>query len=434
MATKNYDLLVIGGGMAGMTAAAFAAKQKLSVAIVEKSQSPGGRARSVTMKDYIFNEGPHALYVGGRASETLAELRVDWSGDPPPFKGSLAVVDGKLKMFPTDAMTILQTGALDIEGKWDIAKLFSGVLAIDETNLDTMKFSDWVRKTTGSGSARYFLYALARLLSYCHAPDEMSASVFVKQLKISLTGPGVRYLNGGWQTLVDGMQKLLEKLQVKIFLNQHVSEFKNDGTTYSATLSDGDVLQATHVVIAVDPKTASEFIDDKPTLEKLKKAVPVKAACFDAGLTGLPFPERTFALGISKPHYYSVHSMAADLCPPGKVNVLLLKYLKPDQDKPNGADEEELKNYMELIQPGWQPGHIVTRFLPFMTVTHWLVSASTGGFAGRPAVQPNPNQNIFLAGDWVGNEGILLDAAMASGKKAGVLAAASLAKVKQLAH
>jgi len=431
LATETYDLLVIGGGMAGMTAAAFAARDKLSVVIVEKSQHVGGRACSVTKEKFVFNEGPHALYIGGRASSTLAELRIDWSGDSPPLKGGLAVVDGKLKMLPTDAMSILQTGALDIPGKWDLMKLFGNVLAIDETNLDTQTLSDWVNKTTNSQSARNFLSALSRLLTYCNAPEQMSASVFVRQLKISLSGPGVRYLSGGWQTLVDEMQKVLEKLQVKTVLNGHVADFKYDDTCYRATLGGGDVIEATHVVVAIDPKSASEYIDDQPTIEKLKKAIPVRAACYDAGLVGLPFPERTFALGITKPYYYSVHSAAADLCPPGKANVLLAKYLKPEQDKPSHDDEEELKAYFELVQPGWQPSNRVTRFLPFMTVSHWLVSAATGGYEGRPAVQPNKDQKMFLAGDWVGNEGILLDAAMASGKQAGVMAAASVAKVKQ---
>jgi phytoene dehydrogenase-like protein len=431
MAAEEFDVLVIGGGMAGMTAAAFAAKERLSVVIVEKSQHPGGRARSVTLEKFVFNEGPHALYIGGRASETLAELRVDWTGDAPPFKGSIGVVDGKLQKLPIDAMTILQTGALDLGGKWDILKFFGNVAGIDETSLDTQKFSDWVKKTTSNQSAKNFLYAMARLLTYCNAPEQMSAKVFVKQLKLAFLGPGVRYLNGGWQTIVDGMQKLLEKLQVNTILNQHVSDFKYDGTAYSATLNDGRVLQATHVVLAVDPKAALQFIDDKPTIEKLNQAVPVRAACFDVGLTGLPLPSRTFALGITKPYYYSLHSAAADLCPPMKANVLLAKYLEPQQDKPSQDDREELQNYFELIQPGWQPHQVVTRFLPFMTVSHWLVSAETGGYEGRPTVQPIKDKNIFLAGDWVGNEGLLLDAAMASGKKAGVLAAASLAKVKQ---
>jgi len=53
----------------------------------------------------------------------------------------------------------------------------------------------------------------------------------------------------------------------------------------------------------------------------------------------------------------------------------------------------------------------VRRFLPKMTVTHALVTP-----AGRPDVEVRPG--IYVAGDWVGDAGMLADAAAASAKRA----------------
>jgi pyruvate/2-oxoglutarate dehydrogenase complex dihydrolipoamide dehydrogenase (E3) component len=44
--------------------------------------------------------------------------------------------------------------------------------------------------------------------------------------------------------------------------------------------------------------------------------------------------------------------------------------------------------------------------------------ASTGGLAGRPSITATGVPRVFLAGDWVGPEGLLADAALASGHAA----------------
>ena len=46
--------------------------------------------------------------------------------------------------------------------------------------------------------------------------------------------------------------------------------------------------------------------------------VPVRASCLDVGLVRLPRPENRFALGVDRPHYFSVHSATAALAPDGQ--------------------------------------------------------------------------------------------------------------------
>jgi phytoene dehydrogenase-like protein len=61
-----------------------------------------------------------------------------------------------------------------------------------------------------------------------------------------------------------------------------------------------------------------------------------------------------------------------------------------------------------------------------MVVTHLLPSPEQG-LAGRPDVTSTGAEGIYLAGDWVGPTGWLTDAALASGQRAGMLAARSAA-------
>ncbi|NJN54449.1 MAG: NAD(P)-binding protein, partial [Anaerolineae bacterium] len=86
---------VIGGGLAGLTAAATLARAGKQVLLLEKAQQLGGRAISQQRGDFTFNLGPHALYVGGGASDVLAELGVPWTGHKPSLRG-FAVYQNRL--------------------------------------------------------------------------------------------------------------------------------------------------------------------------------------------------------------------------------------------------------------------------------------------------------------------------------------------------
>ncbi|MCB1250208.1 MAG: hypothetical protein KDB36_12405, partial [Acidimicrobiales bacterium] len=66
----------------------------------------------------------------------------------------------------------------------------------------------------------------------------------------------------------------------------------------------------------------------------------------------------------------------------------------------------------------------VERYLHHMVTAHGMPLAARGGFAGRPAVAVPGRPGLFVAGDYVGGEGLLADAAFASGERAGRLAAA----------
>jgi hypothetical protein len=59
------------------------------------------------------------------------------------------------------------------------------------------------------------------------------------------------------------------------------------------------------------------------------------------------------------------------------------------------------------------------RPLPYMIVSNALVTAAAGGLAGRPDVKIA--DNLYIVGDWVGNEGLLSNASFASAKRAAQL-------------
>jgi phytoene dehydrogenase-like protein len=79
VAVPSFDVVVVGGGLAGMAAGATAARAGRRVLIVE-GHVAGGRARTEERNGFRFNHGAHALYLGGHAERVLRDLGV---GVPP---------------------------------------------------------------------------------------------------------------------------------------------------------------------------------------------------------------------------------------------------------------------------------------------------------------------------------------------------------------
>ena len=64
---------VVGGGLAGLTAANALAGEGRKVVLLEESAQLGGRARTKQDQGYLLNLGPHALHQGGVTAKTLRQ-------------------------------------------------------------------------------------------------------------------------------------------------------------------------------------------------------------------------------------------------------------------------------------------------------------------------------------------------------------------------
>jgi hypothetical protein len=58
------------------------------------------------------------------------------------------------------------------------------------------------------------------------------------------------------------------------------------------------------------------------------------------------------------------------------------------------------------------------QYLPRIESVGALPTAESGGFAGRPGARVPGIDHLYVAGDWVGPEGFLADASLASARRA----------------
>ena len=126
-----------------------------------------------------------------------------------------------------------------------------------------------------------------------------------------------------------------------------------------------------------------------------------------------------FALGVHSPLYFSVHSAYAKLAPEGGALIHVSKYLRTSIVPKPREDQPELEELLDLMQPGWRQVLVKKRPLPSMVVSNAIFIAATGALAGRPDVRIA--DNLYIVGDWVGNEGLLSNASVASANHAAQL-------------
>lgn len=422
---NSFDVVVVGGGLAGLAAAAGLARRGLSVALSERSQELGGRARTTLEEGFSLNLGAHALYRHGPAWRALEALEVRPVGQSPSVSGGLALSRGALHALPTGLVSLLSTSLLSLAGKLELSRVLTSLERLDTQALARTPAASWIAATVRTREARELLGSLLRLATYTGDLEQLSAGAALEALRHT-SRHNVLYLDGGWQSLVDALRQRADQAGVRVLPGNGATrvERRGDGRLH-VVLREGAPLAARAVVLATAPRVAARLLPRSGELERhAAAATPVCVATLDVALRRLPVARHRFALGTERPLYFSVHSSFARLGPEGGAVVHVMSY-GPEADA--GATERELEATLEQLQPGWRDVLVHRRFLPSLVASNDLVSAARGGLSGRPAVSVSDEPGVFLAGDWVGGEGLLLDASLASATEATATCAAFLA-------
>jgi phytoene dehydrogenase-like protein len=437
------NVIVVGGGIAGLAAAIYLARGGRTVTLFEKRRYLGGRAITHLRHGFRFNLGPHTIYRKGAGRTVYRELGIPIRGGRAKTRGT-AILGNESFRLPISLFSAVFSALLSAKGKFEAVSVLMRVRSIDTSGLDSMTTRQWLDANVVDPRLRLVMESLLRLATYSADLDQ-SAATALQQLKLILRG--VVYIDEGWQKIVDSLHSHAVTAGVNFVTSSRVIGVDHDGevravelggleleqsdTTNEFVMPDptpkgakGARLVADTVLLAVDPSTARELVGDVDFARGWRDLKPVTAACLDIALSKLPDPKRTLAVGIDRPVYFGVHSRYAQLTPRGGAMVHLAKYQteptmvgEDDEDirlnEAARADEQELETFLDEIQPGWRDFVVHRRFLPSATVSNALVTPHSA----RPS-PVTPLRGLYLAGDWVAADGALADAALSSARAA----------------
>lgn len=390
-------VVVVGSGLAGLIASAFLRRQAprepggLELVMLERARTPGGRARSIAIsRDRTrsagarMNLGPRAVYRDAPLHRALRSLGVPVEGFTPPNRGAWTLAmtpERELAPLPGSLTDLMGASLLDAKAKrafaLALARVTVGALDVD----DGMSIATWLDHHGGPPRARALLETLLRVTTYSNDFTH-DAALALRQLRRGFT-KGVIYVDGGWQTLVDGLMNVVGAT--------------SDRATFHCNVERLADIDADRIVLALPAHEARALVAGLPEVPE-----PITASCLDLSLSALPEPKRRvcFGLGASLPFYFSVHT-APGAPGPFRVHAMV-----------NGAAaREEIEALVDVVQPGWRD-HLVdgasTRYLSRMIVASALPRA---GSARTPLTLDG---RVFFAGDHVDCGALLADAAAQS--------------------
>ena len=267
--------------------------------VLEKSGQPGGRARTRTKGGYHFNVGPHALYRGGAASAVLRELGVPFHGRPPDAARAFAVTERELHPLPSGPASLLTSRLLGLSAKWELARLLQRLPGIDTDALNGISVAAWAAAHVRHRPVADLLRMLFRVSTYANDPERMSAGAAIRQLQLAFAR-GVLYLDGGWQTLVDGFLERAREAGVRIVTNADAAALEHDGVVRGVRLRDGERWTAPCVVSTLPPAAVAALpgLEGTDVVRLARSRVPVRAATLDLGLRRLPRPKFLAGFGL----------------------------------------------------------------------------------------------------------------------------------------
>jgi UDP-galactopyranose mutase len=298
----NPDLVVVGGGISGLSLAYFAAQAGKQVLVLESSDRIGGCLDSRRHGDYWFELGAHTCY---NSYTTLIEILegvglMDQLLPRGEARKRFALLrDGKLTtMGPMSVM--LQFNWLQL-----LAALPAGLFA-KKTGLSTAQYYG---KLLGKDN---FAKVLGPFLSAVPSqaaddfPAEGAGSLFKKRTRredVIKTWT----LQGGLGTVADaiaGLPNIATRTHCAV---QHIAQIANG---FEVLTADGQTLQAPQLGMAVPPSVAAQLL--QPSLPALSEALAaIKLAAVDTlgvvvDKSALTLPEVAFVVPLNDTFFSAV--------------------------------------------------------------------------------------------------------------------------------
>lgn len=415
------DVVIIGGGLAGLSAAVECANAGRSVLLAEQKPRLGGRAysfRHPETGDEIDN-GQHLMmgcyhatlrYLRLIGTEHLTELQHELTipfrraGRTPtllrtlPLPAPLHVFAGLMRLrhlTPADRLGLVRVGL-------ELLRRDPG----NDPQLQSLTVAQWLGNLGQSENIKRSLWEIIAVGALNDAPERISAALFVTVLKAAFFGSRKHASlliprRGLSPVLIDGAEEFLRQRHGRILLNTTVDHVAvKDGSVASLALSNGETVYPRSVISAVPyfdiPKLfgSGEAIGVTGLDRFISSPIVTVHLWFDAHFV----PEPLAALVDSPVHWVFNRSLITGKGESGLMSVALVI---------SGAHAIAEMEKEEVVELACRE---LRRFYPLASaarVIHALTikekRATFSPSVGMENIRPPHRtklRNLFLAGDW----------------------------------
>jgi prolycopene isomerase len=272
----HKSVIIIGVGMAGLTAAAYLARAGLKVDIYEQHTLPGGYISSFVREGFTFPAGPTSMTSNGIVFPILKELglgekrkflhvghQMSWGAYDVPLREAVQVRDEMLKRFPAQEEALrcyfrwVEIGGSGFHQLVESGMMFGQGILPKVLNLlikhPLLPWAFWVARgqTNRSLHQRYFHNpALRQML------NELAYPVMPAQ---NTLGMWISYFNdtwspvGGMQSFANTLVRFIRDHGGQVHLGTPVERIRvENGRATGITLRDGTTLDSDWVISAAD--------------------------------------------------------------------------------------------------------------------------------------------------------------------------------------
>ena len=287
---SRYDVVVVGSGIGGLSAAACLARIGRKVLVIEQSSDVGGYAHAFTRGPYTFDPAmsvfpqghDHALpvalldWLGVRDRCRFVPLESNYRAVFPGFEiatpfGLEEFTELHCRRFPQHAARLREFFSLcsRLHHEAHVLPPQIGLAGLDEAARRYPVLFKYIKATTAQAMDEYFDDPLLKAVvsvswPYLGSPpSRLDFVTFSTVLSVYLEG--CFYPEGGFQSLADALLAGLRKAGGEVVLGRQVTRIQvTNGHASGVELASGDVVQAGTVISNADATaTFADLVGDE---------------------------------------------------------------------------------------------------------------------------------------------------------------------------